>query len=187
MKILVRVSYEIELNPRSAYLVVVGVDTEDDVETDDEVEALDEVEADDDVEMLDEVEIDDDVEMLDEVDTDDDVEALDDVDNEEDVEALDDVDIDEDVEALDDVDADDDVEVLDDVDAELDVETLQRDFNHSLRKQSLSLNLILKNLPVNGKRCQGFNYFYFLTIDFMIFIDFSKTKIQNIAVDINEY
>ena len=72
----------------SAYLVVVGVETEDDVDTDDDVEALDEVDADDDVEALDDVDTDDDVDTLDDVDTDDDVEALDDVVTELDVETL---------------------------------------------------------------------------------------------------
>ena len=60
----------------SAYLVVVGVETEDDVDTDDDVEALDEVDADDDVEALDDVDTDDDVEALDDVVTELDVETL---------------------------------------------------------------------------------------------------------------
>ena len=82
------VPYEIEVSLWSAYLVVVGVETEDDVDTDDDVEALDEVDADDDVEALDDVDTDDDVDTLDDVDTDDDVETLDDVVTELDVETL---------------------------------------------------------------------------------------------------
>ena len=54
---------------KTEYLVVVGVETEDEVDTDDDVEVLDEVDTEDDVEMLDEVEIDEDVETLDDVET----------------------------------------------------------------------------------------------------------------------
>ena len=77
-----------KLDKFSQYLVVVGVETDDDVDTEDDVEALDDVDADDDVEILDDVEIDDDVEILDDVDMDDEDEALDDVDTELDVETL---------------------------------------------------------------------------------------------------
>ena len=108
------------------YLVVVGVETEDDVDTDDDVEALDDVDAEDDVEMLDEVEIDEDVETLDDVDTDDDVEALDDV------------------------DTDDDVETLDVVDAELDVDTLQRENSHYWITQQVSRLKLTQNTKTNS-------------------------------------